>query len=143
MNRTKYVNTKWEEFRRFLTASYASNGRPEEQNALHDYVPNVAYQDALADLLRRETANEKKHRNMTRRNPRDFSSQIAAKLILMQKAADGSEMKDCPSALQFLYCRREAIEAEVLGWCCRWIITDPWRVAVRALDYPTVMKEVA
>ena len=119
MARTNRINEQWEQFQKYIGIAYKAAATADEQSALHDYAPDISMRDGLADLLARETANERQHRRGNRRNPSDFSSQTASKLILMQKAADGSEMKDCPSALHFLIYRREAIEAEVIGWCCR------------------------
>ena len=137
MNRTAKINQLWEDFGKMILSAYQT-AKDAEANALHDYAPNIAWHDGLADLLQREEKNEKQHRNG--RSLADFSARSGAKLILMQAAARGAESKECPSALQFLYLRREAIEAETLGYLIRWQVTATWKADVASFDYAKIMQ---
>lgn len=136
MNRTKYINQHWSEFEKFIGAAYAKGA-----SELRDYAPDVTWCNALAKLVEAETANERQHRRGNDRRPKDFSAPIAAKLIIMRQAAVGSQKKDCPPASDFLVYRQTTVEAQVIGWLCRWVIDDPWRAAVDVIDYVAVMQE--
>ena len=140
MNYTKYINGLWQEFRNSIDKAFKDNSHMSgdaawNTNALRDYTTE-GWHDDLAKLLNAETANERQHRNG---RPAEvsplISSETAAKMILMQKAADGADRDEMPPASHFLVYRKAAVEAEVIGWIARKYLPASWRAAVRTMDY--------
>jgi hypothetical protein len=139
--------TLWREFRAAITKAYrvhANNGSifTDDFACLRDYAEDVSMVDALAELVDRETENERKHRSNRRAVP-GFSSGTAARLILMENARKGAEMGKMPRASAFLVLRQTAVEAEVIGFIIREYLPKPWRDAVAGIDYAKLMKGAA
>lgn len=107
-----------------------------ECNALHDYTRERGWR--MSNLLGRETAGERKHRQNSDQ-PKDFSVGDAAKLQIMQWAAFAQELDAMPSAHLFLTMRPTAVEAEVIGFLCRKHLNDTWRERLAKLDYAKLM----
>jgi len=105
-------------------------------NALHDYTKDRNWR--MANLLRRETANERQHRRGGN-NPVSFSVSDAAKLQIMQWAAFAADLNVMPSAHLFLTMRPTAVEAEVVGFLCRAWLNKSWRDELATLDYTELM----
>lgn len=142
MTTTKQVNTLWDALRDAIDQTYKSAAAGTIQaNTLRDYARDISWSDDLEALLAAETANEREHRR-NRPAVKDFSSETAAKLLLMHNIADGSKLTECPPATDFLRYRKTAVEAQVLGWLIRERVTDEWREQVEAMDYAKLMQEV-
>jgi hypothetical protein len=138
--RTKQkVDSLWRQFRTAVNASYNAAKMAEDGESLRDYAENISWHDAMSGLLGRETANERRHRSRRPSIP-GFSNETAAKLVLMQQAADGSELHEMPAATEFLIFRQTAAEARVIGWLIREHITAEWRAEFDTLDYAELMK---
>lgn len=135
------IDQLWDQMRGFINAEYAStkNINTDEGGALRDYAENISWSDDLEKLLSIETANEKQHRG-NRPTPKGFSSQTAAKLILMRNVADGSFMAAMPSALTFITLRKSAAEAQLIGYLIRHKATPEWAKLVREFDYSKIMQ---
>lgn len=138
MSNTVKINTLWRTMEGFITTAYKS-AEGKESAALRDYAEDVSWNHALAGLLKRETENERQHRR-TRSNPQGFSAQTAARLLLMQNMGSGAVFKAAPEAVDFLIYRREAIEAQLIGWLCRSAISSEWRAALAEFDYAQLMR---
>src|ERR1700733_354940 len=115
MNTKQQVNKLWSEARTAIDAAYNAKPQDDSVYALRDYVQNQSMTDALANLLDDEKANERRHRN-GRPTVKGFSSETAAKLILLGNFADGSLAETVPPAIAFLVWRKSAAEARVVGF---------------------------
>jgi hypothetical protein len=144
MNNTQHIDALWQQFRRAINKTYAAvQEHPypinDDAQCLRDYAENISWSDDLAALLGRETANERQHRR-NRPAIKGFSSETAAKCILMNNALKGAQMPALPSATAFLVLRQTAVEAEVIGFLVKYHLHDAWREAVNMLDYSELMK---
>lgn len=143
MKAKQQISTLWESLRDAIDAAYSSRMKANTgADVLRDYARDQTWNDALANLLETETTNEKQHRS-NRPGPKDFPAMSAAKLILCNNVAVGSQLSACPPATDFLRYRKTAVEAQVIGWLIREQITDEWRAQVAALDYARLMQEVS
>lgn len=141
MNTKQKVDQLWEQFREAINKAYAAadKSRDEDGICLQDYAENIRWHDSLAALLGRETANERQHRS-NRPSVPGFSNETAAKLILLSQAAVGSSAAEMPKATAFLQFRKEAIEAQLVGFLARLHLGQDWRDGVNALDYAKLMQ---
>jgi hypothetical protein len=138
MNTKQQVNKLWNEMREAINNAYNAKPNDDETYALRDYVENQSMCDALIGLLDAETANEGRHRN-GRPTIKGFSSETAAKLIIMGNVADGSVALTMPSAIAFLVWRKTAAESRVLGFLAAGFIRAYWYEDVKKLDYAQLM----
>ena len=140
-NTKREVNRLWDEFREAINEAYrlADESRNEDGVCLRDYAENISWSDDLAKLLASESANEKQHRSSRPAVP-GFSVDTAAKLLLLNNAAEGSQLSGIPCATTFLVFRKTAAEARVIGFLARHFLTPEWREAVAALDYAKLMQ---
>ena len=141
MDRTKYIDGLWREFEQFFTAAYNDKaGDSEERAALRDYTPNQTWHNELEALVEAEVKNERQHR---RGAPANFKAPIsaytAAKLLIMNAAADGAQQEKMPSALLFITWRRTSAEANLLGYLIRRQVQVSWIAAVKTQDYAEIM----
>jgi len=137
MNTQQIISTLWMEMRQAINATYA-NDKSDDAQCLCDYAGNICGSDSLSALLGRETANERQHRSGRPLVP-GFSVSTAAKLILMNNAREGAELKKMPTATTFLVFRRTAAEATVIGFLIRERLPEGWRDAVACFDYAKLM----
>lgn len=136
------VDNLWMAFENAITLAYKAARSNEDAACLRDYARDVSWNDDLAKLLGRETANERQHRNNSRA-PHNFSVGTAAKLILMNCASRGAELTAMPPAVIFLQFRHTAAEAEVIGYLCRGYLNKSWHDELKTLDYAKLMQERA
>jgi hypothetical protein len=145
MNVKRKINVLWEQFQFSITKAYMEGSKQYDHpaNALRDHARNIGYQDALGRLLGRETAHERRHRSNRPSDaiPSAFHLGTAAKLLIMENARMGTEVKDMPPATTFLTCRDSAAEAYLIGWLTRDYLDVAWRNQVKALDYADLMKK--
>ena len=141
MNTKQQVDKLWEQFRAAINSAYdaADKARNEDGICLRDYAENISWSDDLASLLGRETANERQHRS-NRPSVPGFSNETAAKLILMNNAADGADMENMPKATAFLLFRHSAAEAQVIGYLAKDRLSAEWCKEVDSLNYAELMK---
>ena len=141
MNNKQKIDALWLEFRTVVGTSYATAYATNDQigTALRDYVINLSMCDKMEDLLARETANERNHRRNRPSIP-GFPSRTAAMIVLMNQARMGAEENSLPCPTGFLVYRREAMEAQVIGWLCKHFLTDSWKEEVKSLDYAKLMQ---
>jgi hypothetical protein len=135
------IDQLWRELRTAIDKTYASRPDPENDNdadCLRDYVENRGWSDSLASLLGRESAAERRHRR-GHTAIAGFSIETAAKLLIMNAVARGSQLADMPKATAFLVLRQTAGEAEVIGWLIREHLLPSWIDAVESLDYAKLM----
>ena len=136
------VNNLWAEFRASINAAYKTAVNKYDYRTgmkLRNYAEDQHPFDALHDLLKRESAAERRHRGTD--TYFGFPVTIAAKLELMEKARSGATSPQPPDPLQLLTCRPTALEAEVIGYLIRHHVNKQWLQAVDALDYPKLMNE--
>jgi hypothetical protein len=128
------VDQLWEQFRQQIDAAYEHANKVNDQDGqcLLDYATDKRMVDAMAALLGRECAHERRHRG-TRRYT--FPVTQSSKLILMGQASYGASLSRMPKATLFLTARDTAAEAEVLGWLARGFLVEDWRKEVAGLDY--------
>ena len=139
MNTTQRINALWDSLRDAIDQTYrTADVGNDVAGVLRDYARDISWHDDLRELLDRETANERQHRR-DRPAVKDFSAKTAAQLLLMRNVVDGSEMRDCPPATDFLRYRKTVVEAQVLGWLIRANVADEWTAAVREFDYAKLM----
>ena len=115
MNTKQIVDRLWNEARTAIDAAYNAKPQDDSTYALRDYAQNQSMTDALANLLDVEIAHERRHRN-GRPSIKGFSSETAAKLILLGNLADGSLAETCHPQSRFLVWRKSAAEARVVGF---------------------------
>lgn len=138
------IRAAWKQFTQAIDQADAEGQKLQsadghaECNALRNYSSHEQPW-RLANLLGRETANERKHRHGT--EPRSFPVGDAAKLHLMSAAAYGATLKAAPSSTLFLTMRPTAAEAEVIGYLCRATLSAEWRNTVESIDYSKLMQE--
>jgi len=139
MNTHNSINELWEQLRDAIDATYkqATPGA-KDGNVLRDYARDISWEDNLLTLLYREKVNEKQHRS-NRPTPKGFSSEDAAKLIIMNCVVRGSERKELPSSTDILVYRQTAIEAEVIGYLVRGHVAATWVERVSQFDYAKLM----
>lgn len=138
MTTSQIINqTLWNELREAINKTYELD-KSDDSQCLRDYAENISWSDALAELVGRETANERQHRS-NRPSVPGFSCGTAARLILMNNVAKGARMDSMPSAMAFLVLRQTAVEAEVIGWLIRKHLDPNWIAAVENLDYAKLM----
>jgi hypothetical protein len=140
--RTKQrIDHLWQDFEDAINAAYLEANKTRDENGacLRDYARDISWNDNLAQLLRRETANEKQHRN-SRPSVPGFSAESAAKLILMNQVGAGALLPTMPLATEFLQFRQTAAEARVIGFLVKKFITVEWRTSLAHLDYSQLMK---
>ena len=142
MNAKKKVDNLWMAFENAITLAYHAAKSNEPAACLRDYARDIGWHDDLAKLLGREAANERQHRN-NNRAPANFPVGTAAKLILMNAASKGMELKEMPGAHIFLMFRQTAAEAEVIGFMCKGYLNQSWRDELATLDYAKLMQEAA
>ncbi len=138
MQTTQTVNRLWNEMREAINKAYDAKPNDDTTYALRDYAENISMSDALAGLLDTETANERRHRN-GHPSIKGFSSETAAKLLIMHNVADGSLLDAMPPAITFLVWRKTAAEARVLGFLAAGFIRAYWYEDVKKLDYAKLM----
>lgn len=139
------VDTLWNEMRQAINKTYEIANREAKTGdagegavCLRDYAENISWNDALSGLLGRESANERQHRS-NRPSVPGFSTETAAKLILMSQVCEGIRL-GMPQATAFLVFRKTAVEAQVIGALIRGQITQDWQSAVQSLDYSKLMQ---
>lgn len=143
MNTHKQITNLWMAFQNAIDLADAegkklNNANGHAQcNALHDYTSERGWR--LANLVGRESANERQHRTTTN-NPASFTVGDAAKLQIMQWAAFSADLNVLPSAHLFLTMRPTAVEAEVVGFLCRTCLNQSWRDELATLDYSELMR---
>lgn len=142
MTNHQRIEELWQDFQQAIDAADAE-GRGKsadghaEVNALRDYASNHGGAWRLAQLVGRESANERQHRR-TSVPPKSFSISDAARLHIMTSAAWGAA-EERPAVHLFLTMRQTAAEAKVIGYLIRNHIPDGWMDAVLALDYCKLM----
>lgn len=139
----KAINQLWEQFQAAIDAAY-DDAKPSRTgdghavaNALADYTTE-RNPWRMANLLGRETANERQHRRGSEA-PKSFSVGDAAKLLIMTNAADGAEAGIMPPAHWFLTMRPTMVESQVIGFLTRSRLSAKWINEVQALDYSKLM----
>jgi len=136
---TQQINRLWERMQAAIDAAY-DHGKTDEAAALRDYASNVSMNGAIEKLLADETANERQHRRgWPHANDSVIGPMVAARLLLVTKFAEGSELKAMPPATDWLIYRRTAVEAELLGWLSRHAVLDDFRAECKTLDYAKLM----
>jgi hypothetical protein len=135
------IDQLWKQFREAINKAYdhAAKQRDDDGRSLLDYAENMTWSDSLVVLLKRESANEKQHRNSRPSIP-GFSVETAAKLILLNQVAEGSQLSEMPKATSFLVYRKTAMEARVIGFLVRAFLPAGFHTAVESLDYATLMQ---
>ena len=140
MGAKRQIDILWSDFRKAINQAYAQGEKQDFSGAaLRDYAENISCSDNTAALLGRETANERQHRR-NRPSVPGFSVESAAKLILINHAAEGSKLDAVPDGTMFLICCQTAAEARVIGFLVKDFITSEWRDRVSALDYSKLMQ---
>jgi hypothetical protein len=141
MRTKQQIDGLWEDFRTAVDAAYteANTKRDDAGICLRDYARNISWSDNLKQLLARETANEKQHRS-SRPSVPGFSSETAAKLILLNQVSAGSLLTGMPQATEFLVFRQTAAEARVIGFLIRKFVSVEWHANLAQLDYSQLMK---
>ena len=142
MGAKRQIDILWSDFREAINQAYAQGEKQHfsgDPSALRDYAENISCFDNTAALLGRETANERQHRR-NRPSVPGFSVESAAKLILMNHAAEGSKLDAVPDGTTFLIYCQTAAEARVIGFLVKDFITSEWRDRVSALDYSKLMR---
>lgn len=139
MKLQKQIDGLWNELAAFIDSAHAGC---TDAGMLGDYTTKGGgWCRDLDNLVEREAANEKKHRNFSPRGYKaPISSVVAAKLILLGNFADGSQKIIAPLASEMLIYRHTAVEMGAIGYLCRAVVTDDFRNRVRALDYAQIMK---
>jgi|HubBroStandDraft_6_1064221.scaffolds.fasta_scaffold03965_10 hypothetical protein len=135
------IDQLWRELRTAIDKTYASRPDPDndhDADCLRDYVENRGWSDSLASLLGRESAAERQHRR-GHSAIAGFSIETAAKLLIMNQVAQGSQLVDMPKATAFLVFRRTAVEAQVIGYLIREHLMHSWVAEVDSLDYAKLM----
>ena len=137
MTPSKKITTLWQVFRTIIDRAYVEREKQynPEAESLRDYVKDMAQVDALEELLDREATNEREHRHGWPSDNRKFSARTAAKLIIMHNAVTGSRFPAAIPASHFLIYRQSAVEAEVIGYLCRFSLDCGWVSELDALDY--------
>jgi len=143
MTTHRQITDLWADFQDVIAnvdalATSADGHAPE--NALHDYSTRSTPW-RLANLVGRETANERQHRGVT--TVPGFSVGDAAKLHIMSNALYGATFPEMPPAHLFLTMRATAAEAMVIGYLVRAELTPEWMQRVEKLDYSELMKGAA
>jgi hypothetical protein len=136
MNYKATVSKLWEQLEDALTEGYKSNAEVKE--FLRDYVPNIAWTDALSRLVGREAAAEREHRKFGRdwaAYHGSLSVATAAKLMVLHQIGKGAQLKSMPPATDFLRFRPSAVEAQVVGYLLRDMLKPEWIAEAVALDY--------
>jgi hypothetical protein len=135
------VDALWDQFRTAINQAYAEadKANDEDGTCLRDYAENISWSDDLAGLLGRETAEERRHRS-NRPSVVGFSTETAAKLLIMNAASRGALMDALPKATAFLVFRKTMAEAEVIGYLCRKHLLNEWHMALSNLDYAKLMQ---
>ncbi len=136
------VDNLWMAFENAITIAYKQANSAEPAACLRDYARDISWNDDLAKLVGRETANERQHRS-NNRSPANFSVGTAAKLILMNAASNGAHLTAMPGADIFLRFRHTAAEAEVIGYLVRAHLNQSWHDELATLDYAKLMKEAS
>ncbi len=142
MDVKKKVDNLWMAFENAITLAYKQANSSEPAACLRDYARDVTWNDDLAKLVGRETANERQHRNGNRA-PANFSVGTAAKLVLMNAASHGMQLTEMPGADIFLRFRHTAAEAEVIGFLVKAHLNQSWNDELATLDYAKLMQERA
>jgi hypothetical protein len=139
MNYTKEINKLWEQIENSINSASADG-----VSELRDYASNDGWHHDLAKLVDAETANERQHRGGRPEYYRaPISAPVAAKILLMNNIAEGSEKTEMPPATIFLQFRKTAAEGWVIGFLARKYITAEWRARVGGLDYAAIMNRRA
>lgn len=135
------IDSLWEQFEDAISAAYKEGHKNnnDDVSCLRDYARDISMNDGLRALVGRETANERQHRRY-RPSVSGFSCESAAKLILMEQAATGSELEQMPKGTEFLIFRRTAAEARLIGFLSKAFITPAWIDVVHKIDYSALMK---
>lgn len=144
MNYKKQVDKLWEGLEAALIEGYKTN--PEVKEHLRDYVPDITWTDALSALVGREAAAERKHRGWGpewAKYHRPFPVALAAKLMVVHQIGQGAGLKSLPPATDFLRFRPSAVEAQIVGYCLRNVLTPEWIAEAQALDYAQAVKPAA
>lgn len=141
MNTKRQIDLLWKQLRDAINTAYADANKRQDDDGmcLRDYAEDISWSDDLIKLLSAETANEKQHRSG--RTIRNFSAATAAKLIILDNVADGSQKPEMPKPTLFLVCRKTAAESIVIGWLLRNTLTDQFRAQVKSLDYAALMQD--
>jgi hypothetical protein len=128
------VNRLWEQLEDALTRGYKTNAEVREH--LRDYVPDVGWNDKLAALVGREAAAEREHRKFV---GGEFNENVpvgvSARLMVVQKIGEGAQLASMPLATDFLNMRHSAVEARVVGYLLREVLSEEWVAEAVALDY--------
>lgn len=136
------INQLWRQFQQAIDAAdadgrgFSADGHAEV-NALHDYTTERGWR--LANLVGRESANERQHRK-TSTAPVSFTVAAAARVHIMNNAAWGATRDMQLPAHCFLTMRQTAAEAVVIGFLVRKELTEEWIAAVGKLDYSELMQ---
>lgn len=149
MQAKREINVLWEQFQDAISEAYAASNEAykagnyhDPRQCLKDYAKDIGWTDALARLLGKETAHERRHRSGRpyEARPSDFPLVSAAKLLLMENAKNGANLSEMPPATIFITYRDSAAEAWLVGWLARGFLSKQWRERVAALDYAKLMK---
>jgi hypothetical protein len=141
MKTKQRIDKLWDGFREAINSAYAEadKTRNEDGICLRDYVEDISWSNNLANLLAREVVNEKRHRSNRPSIP-GFSPETAAKLILMNQAADGAIKKQLPLSTAFLVFCQTAVEAQVIGFLTKRHLSQDWYTHLGTLDYAKLMQ---
>jgi hypothetical protein len=137
MKTKQTVDKLWRELQDTLHKAYQDN--PTKNRLLRDYAPNTGWRDSLAELVGRESANERQHRKGYPRAFVPLSVETASKLILLGNIATGAKQTTMPEAIIFIEFRRTAAEGILLGYLLREHLSTEWIAKATELDYSKEM----
>lgn len=140
MKPSREIAKLWDEFESYIDNAYVAG--VENCDAIRDYSNEHSYGRQLKELLALETQNERQHRRGFRPDGwrARISSDAAAKLMIMQNAAEGMRMKKMPSAIEFITFRKTAAESRLVGFIIRSQHRFQWMHDLEQLDYAQLMK---
>lgn len=141
----EYLAALETELRDTIKAAYKDELHPA---ALRDFVRNMAWRDAWEELVKEETANERKHEGWRPSGiaRSRISNRNAALILLFGNIADGCALESVDPEWVFTL-RPSAYKAMVLGFLIRTHVHQAWIAAAKALDYceakrPTVREVI-